>query len=322
MTQKPQITVAVVCLNEEKNIGPCLESLLHQTFPLKNYEILVVDNGSTDDTLKVVKKFKAKSPNLRWVENSKIGIAASRNVAVKESRGELLALTDADCRTPRQWLKKLISGFDKYHRLDPLVVAVGGANRPPQTTTFNQSLSLILNTFLGSRGSVQARRYLHDRYVPHLPCVNVLFLKQKIKAVNGFDETFGSIIEDEDLTYRLSQKGYHFVYLAHTAVAHKTARNFSHWAKKMFVYGKGRIWFLKKYPEKWHLFFALPIVFVLTWPLSLWPYLIAIFFYSLGVVLKAQKTHLLPQIMLLFLATHFAYGVGEIYGFIVKRPKE
>lgn len=315
MTPKPKVTVAVVCYNEERNIGPCLESLLNQSFEQKNYEILVVDNGSTDRTLEIVEAYHNRSDNIRLVANPKIGIAVSRNVALREAQGGLLAFTDADCEAPPSWLKKLVNGFEKYHRQDSRTVAVGGSNHPPKTTVFGKSLGLVLNTFLGSRGSVQGRRFTSDRPVPHLPCANVLFSKKKLKEIGGFDERLGSIIEDEDLTYRLSRKGYRFVYLAGTAVTHKIARDFGDWAKRMFVYGKGRVWFLKKYPEKWSLYFVLPILLVLAGPFLLVPYSAAIFFYSLGVVLKNRQLERLPSVFILYLITHWVYGAGEIYGF-------
>lgn len=316
---KPLVTVAVVCYNEEENIVACLESLLNQSFPSQKYEILIVDNGSTDQTQDLVKPYLKGSKGIRWMINWEKGIASSRNMAVAEAKGTLLAFTDADCVVRPDWLEKLVSGFEKYQAQDPRVAAVGGGNYPPGRSKFSRALSLVLNTYLGSRGSTQARRYLKNRRVPHLSCSNVLFFKSKIKEIGGFDETLGSIIEDEDLTYRLSRKGYCFYYLARTAVAHNLAKSFKDWAKKMFVYGKGRTWFLARHPEKWSLLFLSPIILVLGFPVLLWPYLILISLYSLRLALVNQKPRLWLNLVSLYFATHFFYGLGQIYGFFRKR---
>ncbi len=316
-----KITVAVVCLNEEKNIAACLGSLLHQSYPKSRYEILVIDNSSTDATLKIIKTIQKRSKLIRLVTNPRPGIAASRNSAVSHAAGQLLAFTDADCIAPPHWLAHLVKGFITYHLKDPQVVAVGGGNHPPGHTAFGQSLGLMLNSFIGSRGSVQGRCFAKDRYVPHLPCVNVMFKKSVIRQVKGFDDNLGNIIEDEDLTYRLTQKGYHFVYLADTSVVHKVAHSYRSWAKKMFTYGKGRIWFLSKYPEKWHLFFLIPLLLALFSPITLFIYLPLIFIYSLIMSITFHKIRLSLQLTFLYFLTHYFYGFGQIYALLINRKK-
>ncbi len=312
---KPKVTIAVVCLNEKDNITACLNSLLSQSYGLKNYQILVVDNNSTDGTQKIIKDFQKKAKNLDLVVNPRKGIAISRNLALKKTTTELLAFTDADAEAPKDWLEKLVKGFFKYQKKDFRVVAVGGGNKPPVKGQFYQALGLMLNTYLGSRGSVQAMSYLKDREVPHLPCVNVLYQKDRVKEVGGFDESLGSIIEDEDLSFRLRQKGFKLIYLTRAEVVHKIRPGFFAWARKMFIYGQGRIWFLQKYQIK-SLIFALPVILVLTIPVSLPFYLIFISFYSLWLVLKAKKSYLFLFVWFLYFLTHYFYGLGEIYGLI------
>jgi len=320
----PRVTVAVVCFNEERNIIDCLSSLLDQSYGPKRYEILVVDNNSTDKTRQLVKGLQKKYRQIKLVVNKKRGIAASRNVALRQvypesnrrTQGKLLAFTDADCIVPKDWLSNLVKGYQKYTVKDQKVVAVGGSNVPPTTSDYYRALSIMLNSFLGSRGSVQGRQFKTDRYVPHLPCVNILFNKEKLIETGGFDEKLGNIIEDEDLTYRLSQKGYRFYYLKNAPVMHKMRSNIHSWAKNMFTYGKGRMWFLQKHPEKIHLYFLVPIFLVLTFPISLPIYLPLIFLYAIWISSKNEHLKLFPQVFCLLAVTHLSYGVGEIYGMV------
>ncbi|MGB9911607.1 MAG: glycosyltransferase [Microgenomates group bacterium] len=308
----PKVTVAVVCFNEEKNIVDCLSSLLQQSYPAFKTEILVIDNNSTDQTIPLIKKFQRKTKRVRLIINPRRGIAISRNVAVKNCRTAFLAFIDADCIAPKNWLKSLVLGYQKYKRKIPNLVAVGGPNYPPKTTSFYQALGIVLNTFLGSRGSVQGRRYEEDREVTHLPCVNVLYEKKAIEEVGWFDESLGSIIEDEDLTYRLLKTGRRFFYLAKSGVIHKMRSNLKDWAKRMVVYGKGRMMFLKKHPEAKKPIFYLPVILVLTAPLSFWFYLFFFGFYSFWLAYRQKKLNLWGKIFLIFFVTHWFYGLGEI----------
>ena len=312
------ITVAVVCLNEEKNIAECLKSVLKQSY-FGRYEILVVDNNSTDKTCDIVRDLQKIHKNIRLVINKKKGIAASRNVALKNSKTKLLTFTDADCIVPKNWLVNLVKGYEKYSAKDKKIVAVGGSNIPPPTTDYYRALSIMLDSFLGSRGSVQGRVFPNDRPVAHLPCVNVLFNREKLIEVGGFDETLGSIIEDEDMTYRLRQNGYKFYYLANSAVIHKMRSTISSWAKNMFTYGKGRAWFIKKHPETLHPYFLVPVVLVLTFPVSLPIYLILIFSYAIYTSNNKKQLKLFPQVFCLLVTTHLCYGVGEIWGTVSNR---
>ena len=312
MKNLPKVTVAVVCLNEEKNIGSCLASLLAQSYPRQKLEILVVDNASEDKTQEIIKNFQQKTKRIRLVVNPRRGIAASRNVAVRNCRSELIAFTDADCLAPKNWLKNLVAGWQKYKKQYPELVAVGGPNYPPKTTKFYQALGIVLNTYLGSRGSVQGRRYPTDREVGHLPTVNVLYEKKAIEKIGGFDERLGSIIEDEDLSYRLLKKGRKFFYLASAGVVHKMRDNLFAWGKRMVVYGKGRMMFLEKYPERREVVFFLPLVLLLTAPVSFWFYCLFFGIYSLFLALKNKKPNLAGEIFLIFFLTHWPYAVGEL----------
>jgi glycosyltransferase involved in cell wall biosynthesis len=320
MKSKPLITVAVVCLNEENNISDCLRCLLTQSFPAKKFEILVVDNQSIDNTLKLIRQMqKSASWRIKLVINPKRGIAASRNVAVRLAQGKYLAFTDADCQPRKNWLANLLAGYSKYKADDQKLIAVGGPNNTPLTTPFYRALRVVLNSFLGSRGSIQSRYFLTDRPVPHIPCVNVLFIKKKLKEIGGFDERLGSVIEDEDVTYRLAMRGYHFYYLAKAIVIHKKRPDLRSWAGNMFVYGKGRIWFLLKYPKKWHPYFLAPILLVLGVPILLPIYLPLIGLYSFWIAIWTKSLKLTGRIFLILVTIHLFYGAGEIYGLFINR---
>lgn len=116
MKKRPAISVVIPAFNEEKYLSFCLASLQKQTF--KNYEIIVVDNNSTDKTAQIAKKFGAKI-----VKEKKQGMIPARERGFRQARGELIARTDADSLLPPDWLTKIYHTFQK----NPHIVAITGS---------------------------------------------------------------------------------------------------------------------------------------------------------------------------------------------------
>ena len=320
------VTVCVVVYNAIQNIQQCIDALLAQDYPSSHYEILFIDNNSTDGTKQLLLYYDEHYKNIRTLINPIIGIAGSRNLGLMRAKYDYVAFTDSDCVPPRNWLSRLASGFEKHHREDPELVAVGGSNIPPQNAgLLYDTLTLFLNTYWGSHGSVQGKRYEKNRYVSHLPTVNVLYHKPTVISVGGFDVTFGNIGEDQDLSFRLTSKGYRFIYLADTAVVHKLRPTLNAWLKNMFTYGKGRIWLMRKHTDKIQLVLFAPMLLVLGMPLTLFAgmnsiflapllYFPLMFFISIFQSVKARQIHLVLPLFVLLIGTHFAYGCGEIAG--------
>jgi len=111
------ISVIVPAYNEEKFIGSCLTNLINQDFNKKHYEIIVIDNASTDDTAKIAKKFKV---NLIYEAKKGVNFAVIKGFL--EAKGEIIALTDADTEVPVDWLTKIYKAFKE----NPKTVMVCG----------------------------------------------------------------------------------------------------------------------------------------------------------------------------------------------------
>jgi len=329
-----QITVIIVCYNEEENISACLDSVLQQTIDSSNYEVIVVDNNSTDGTKKIIKGYiNNKCSNIILYINPVRGIAGSRLIGVEKAKYDYIAFTDADCIVPSNWLQTLQAGFERYSVTDKSLAGVGGANLPPQTSPFYEALGIILNTFWGSHGSAQGKRFREDTYVSHIPTVNVLYKKQTVIDIENFDKSFGNICEDVDLNHRLTQKGYRLMFLKDCYVEHNMRSSFSSWWKNMFTYGKGRVWVIKKHFNHLKFMYLVPIVFVLAlgisplgffnpyFALGLW-YFPIITIISLLETIKVKKIKIFPYVLTIYIITHIAYGVGEIYGLFSHRGNQ
>jgi glycosyltransferase involved in cell wall biosynthesis len=114
------ISVVIPTLNEGKVIKRCMASLSKQKF--RDFEIVVVDSGSTDGTLETVKKYKG-----RVIYEPRRGVPLARNRGVRESKGDIIVCTDGDSSYPADWLEKIAKHFE-----DKDVVAVGGPIAPDE----------------------------------------------------------------------------------------------------------------------------------------------------------------------------------------------
>jgi succinoglycan biosynthesis protein ExoA len=319
------ISVVVVCYNALETIAACLTSLTNQEYP-DPWEVVVVDNNSTDGTLDWIRAFSQEHPRLRLLINPMRGIAVSRNIGWQQAQYDHIAYTDADCRVPSNWLSILADGIRTYSLKSVNLAAVGGSNVPPGNgSLFYIALALFLNSYLGSHGSVQGRCYDNDMAVPHLPTVNVLYKRSALQSVGGFDVGFYNIGEDRDLSFRLCRAGYTLYYLKDGMITHAMRTNFRSWFYNMFIYGKGRMWLMRRHPKEINPVLLLPMMLVIVfimifvgWPILL-TYLAMMLGYSIIISGRAHRPASSLHLWCLFVGTHLSYGWGEWYGLFRNR---
>src|SRR3989344_5555616 len=103
---KTKVSVIIPVYNAQKDIVKCLESLNNQSY--SNYEIIVVNNNSSDRTKEIICKMKNKNNRIVVVFEPKLSIGASRNTGEKKAKGEIICMTDADCILPANWIEEII----------------------------------------------------------------------------------------------------------------------------------------------------------------------------------------------------------------------
>ena len=131
------ISVIIPTFNEEENIAQCLVSLTHQTVPRTEYEIIVVDGGSKDDTCGIAGKYADKV----FSQTSK-KVGGARNDGIMEAKGEIVATTDADCILPPNWIELIKADFQ-----DQNLVQLYGPVYPIEVGFGNKVSLLLANTF-------------------------------------------------------------------------------------------------------------------------------------------------------------------------------
>ncbi|MCB2075453.1 MAG: glycosyltransferase [Novosphingobium sp.] len=308
-SKDPAVTVVVVARNEEAKIADCLGSLGVQDYP--DFSVILVDDGSTDAT---VAKARATLPDLKVISSPTRSISRNRDIGWQAARSEYVAFLDADCIAPRDWLSRLM-----HAALATGAAAVGGGNRPPSGESAHyDALGLMLATFLGSRGSVQGQVPTRGRFVDHLPGLNVMYRTDALQLVGGYDPRFARMGEDEDLSHRLTDLGLKLYATPDATVIHRQRADLASWARNMRGYGRGRTWLVHRHPKAASPLLLLPPLTIPGLPL----YLPLIAFYAAWIALRAGRPLLWARLVLLFAATHLAYGFGQIEGLLRKGDGE
>lgn len=120
------LSVIVPTRNRAKLLDKMLNSLLAQTYPVSSFEVIVVDNGSTDKTREIFEKYEDKLGNYYYVYNSSPGLHIGRHAGLNVAKGEIIVYADDDIRAMPTWLESIYEAFKK----NPDVALVGGKNLP------------------------------------------------------------------------------------------------------------------------------------------------------------------------------------------------
>src|SRR3989344_6984445 len=104
--KKPLLSIIIPTYNEKNDLGECLETLFNQSY--KNFEIIIVDDGSTDSTLEIVKEFSKKYKRTIILNQSHQGPGKARNLGAAKAKGEIFIFIDSDMSFPDDFLEKLV----------------------------------------------------------------------------------------------------------------------------------------------------------------------------------------------------------------------
>jgi glycosyltransferase involved in cell wall biosynthesis len=190
----PKISVITPVLNGERFLFSAIESILNQTFG--DFEVLIIDDGSTDGTPEVIEQLKKSDPRIRSYRTEGLGVAPASNLGIRKAKGEFIAKVDADDLTLPDRFEKQIRFFSN----NPDCVVVGGqceliddVGRPLGPMPLPTDHDAIDALLLGGRGSAILQ-----------PCA--MFRTDAIRQVGMYDESL-YLAEDHDLFLKLGEVG-------------------------------------------------------------------------------------------------------------------
>lgn len=230
----PTVSIVIGVYNGEDQIPECLESLLEQEYPKQNYEIIVVENGSTDQTFDIVRRYP-----VRAYRNSVRGLAPARNFGIARSDAELILTTDADCIADPNYIKEAVKPFE-----DPEIGGVGGKIIAYRNKTRN-----LVEEFSDEHAPLVNYLSGHGEYLPHLVGAHSAYRRRLLMQVGGFNDRMLTG-EDVDVSWRIQLiGGKRLAYAPKSIIYHKHRTSLQGLARLYRHYGFGEILLDTMYQE-------------------------------------------------------------------------
>lgn len=236
-----KFSVVVPTFNRATTLRQTLTALVGQDYP--DYEIIVVDDGSTDGTREMIAR---EFPRVRYAYQTNRGPAAARNRGIAIATGDVIAFTDDDCVPPRDWLSRLADGFARY----PQVVGVGGYLAAPDEVLPRESLARYERFVSRHLFRADVREYVGGFECPAGGTNNIAYRRAILERVGGFDEAFPYAAgEDADLKWRICQLGVELLYVP-VKMTHLQTYSWESFRRQAYTRGKGRVCFDAKHRAK------------------------------------------------------------------------
>ncbi|OGM10691.1 hypothetical protein A2Z22_05285 [Candidatus Woesebacteria bacterium RBG_16_34_12] len=246
MNKLPFVSIIVCTFNGSSRISDCLDSLINQDYSEGSYEIIVINDGSIDNTLKILTKYPVKVVT----HHKNLGICAARNSGLQNASGSIVAYTDDDCIADKNWVRNLVNNYGVN------VMAVGGVTVPYSINTLTEKY--MSETGYGNPAPIEFGKSKHPLYrffvylkdmssplinsgadtmpVQSIYTLNASFKKEIIKKAGGWVLGF-NFREDQEMCDRLnrlfpSQK---ILFTKKAIITHKHRTSFCHFLKQTYT---------------------------------------------------------------------------------------
>jgi len=314
--KKYSISFLIPAYNEENSIEKTIEAIFASTYPIK--EVIVINDSSKDNTKKIVRRIMKKYKKLKLINNKKnMGKANSLNKAIKEARGELIAVTDADSYPIKEAVERMVGFFN-----DSKTGAVTSSVFVRNKNSFFEKVQEIEYIMLA--WTRKMLDFIHSVYVTNGPLS--IYRKKIVREVGGFDPK--SITEDIEITWNILSRGYK-THMSFSARVYTTAPSkLKKWWKQRVRWGVGGIETIFKYKKNFFRkgmfgFFIMPFV-AFTIFMSVAAFILGIYLiykdvavalltagYSLSLqttVFRLQNVNTHPTIMLIMVGILFIFS--------------
>jgi glycosyltransferase involved in cell wall biosynthesis len=233
--QPPMVSVVICAYNAERTMRPCLESLRKLDYP--NFEVVIVDDGSRDRTAEIAQDF----PEFRLIRQPNKGLSVARNVGMQAAAGEIIAYTDSDCVVDPHWLTLMVRGMQE-NSFD----GCGGPNYAPHEKGWVEAAC-------AASPGAPCHVLLADDRAEHLAGCNMVYRKDVLIAIGGFDPQFTAAGDDVDICWRLMDAGYSLGFCPPAFVWHFRRNTVKAYYGQQKGYGRAEAMLYSKYPERFNM---------------------------------------------------------------------
>lgn len=225
----PSVSIVVPAFNAQQTLAHTIQSLLSQDYP-GEIEVIIVDDGSTDETRRIVQSFSTA----KFIRQSNAGPAAARNRGAADSKGEIILFTDSDCVAHRDWVGKIVDGFN-VERVGAVCGSYGIANP-------NKVLAKCIHQEILYR-----HRVLMNSFPRAFGSYNVGIKRAVFFEVGGFNENYRRASgEDNDLSYKILKSGRRIFFNKSALVDHHHTTQVRKYLKEQWRHG---FWRAKMYAD-------------------------------------------------------------------------
>ncbi len=249
----PKVSIVILNWNQKDKTLACLRSLKKISYPC--YEVVLVDNGSTDDSVNAVKE---EFPEIEIIENKRnLGVAGGRNVGinyVQEKGTDYVLLLDNDTIVDKDFITEMVKVGEEDERVGILTGKIYFYSEPDKIWCAGCSLSLYRRHMRAiGYDEIDRGQYDEMREVDHVAGCCLMIKKKVIDEIGLLDQNFIEYFtEDTDWCLRAKKKGYKVVYVPRSKIWHHVVRKTSVNERYWYLQGRNMMWLMRKHAHWYH----------------------------------------------------------------------
>jgi len=318
-----QISIIIPILNEEKYIKNCLDSIIKSDFDKDKMEVLLIDGGSSDKTIEIIKEYQKKYPFFKFLHNPKKIVPVAMNIGIKEAKGEYIIRLDAHSSYPKDYFSKLIYWHKKLNADNVGAIWITDVLNKTKTSI---AIKNVLSDKLGVGG---AKFRIGIKDIEEVDTVPFGCYKREIFNKIGLYD--GRLVRNQDieLNKRLKRHGGKIYLIPEIKCTYFARETYKELAKNNFSNGLWNILTTYYTGTLNSLSFRhfVPLIFILSLIFSFflgffnkmffYLFLIILFIYLSIISIRSfqiKKDTTFFHQLLAFLVLHFSYGIGSLVG--------
>lgn len=263
----PQLSIIIITFNTKKITAECLQSIFDSLRDKKiNYEIIIVDNASSDGSFQYFSNLALGNPQVRYIYNKKnLGFSKGNNQGLKLAKGEYILFINSDTIILNKAINRLLDYYqkneDKVHFLGPKLLNNDFSPQPSAGYFFN--LLVVFGALFLKGDKIGLTRFSPPKIkkVDWISGACILTKKQILKKLNGFDEKIFMYMDEVDLLYRAKKKGYSVYFYPKAKIIHYGSASSSQTYPILQLY-RGLLYFYKKHHSSTALFLLKIILYL------------------------------------------------------------
>ncbi|HEU4419646.1 MAG TPA: glycosyltransferase [Planctomycetota bacterium] len=229
----PSVSVVVASYNAAATLDECLQSLRALRYP--DFEVIVVDDGSTDDTAAIARRHR-----VGLLEIPHGGLSRARNAGIEAARGEIIAFLDSDARADADWLRFLVTALESEQ-----ADAAGGPNLEPPEAGF-------VARCVGNAPGNPTHVLVGDTLAEHVAGCNMAFRRTALQALGGFDARHDAAGDDVDVCWRLLDRGSRIAFSSCALVLHHRRGTVRGFLRQQRGYGRAEAALRARHPGRFN----------------------------------------------------------------------